>query len=222
LDGFRLPSTLGGSGEDAEAAIIGKRCAEVAGFNVHANVRVAANDRVGLEHLCRYLARPPIGNDRLQELPDGRLALRFKQAWRDGTTHIVFTPHELIEKLIPLIPRPRCHLVRYHGILGPAAKDRAKVVPTPPAPHAPSVASTEAAGADKAGEGEFRDIDLSNLPRVSRLSWALLLKRVFMTDALTCPKCQGRMKILAAITKTDAIRKVSIRRFAPRRQPDSG
>jgi len=125
---------LGGTGEDAEAAIIGKRCAEVAGFNVHANVRVGANDRDGLEHLCRYLARPPIANDRLQELPDGRLALRFKQAWRDGTTQIVFTPHELVEKLIPLIPRPRCHLVRYHGILGPAAKDRAKIVPTPPAP----------------------------------------------------------------------------------------
>jgi hypothetical protein len=31
---------------------------------------------------------------------------------RRGTTQIVFTPHELIEKLIPLIPRPRCHLVR--------------------------------------------------------------------------------------------------------------
>jgi hypothetical protein len=75
---------LGGTGEDAEAAIMGKRCVEVAGFNVHANVRVGAKDRDGLEHLCRYLARPPIANDRLQELPDGRLALRFKQAWRDG------------------------------------------------------------------------------------------------------------------------------------------
>jgi hypothetical protein len=103
---------LGGTGEDAEAAILGKRCADVAGFNVHANVHVGANDRIGLEHLCRYLARPPIANDRLQELPDGRLALRFKQAWRDGdgrgeaawgrgqggqalvpkgTSHIVFT-----------------------------------------------------------------------------------------------------------------------------------
>ncbi len=63
---------LRGAGEDAEAAIIGKRCADVAGFNVHANVRARANDRDGLEHLCRYLARPPIANDRLQELPDGR------------------------------------------------------------------------------------------------------------------------------------------------------
>ena len=199
---------LGGTGEDAEAAIIGKRCADVAGFNVHANVRVGANDRVGLEHLCRYLARPPIANDRLQELPDGRLALRFKQVWRDGTTHIVFTPQELIEKLIPLIPRPRCHLVRYHGILGPAAKDRAKVVPTPPAPPAPDAAGADSAGADKAGTGESREIDITKIQSGSRLPWALLLKRVFMTDALTCPKCHGRMKILAAITKPEAIRKI--------------
>ena len=197
---------LGGTSEDAEVAIMGKRCADVAGFNVHANVRVSANDRDGLEHLCRYLARPPIANDRLQELPDGRLALRFKQAWRDGTTHIVFTPHELIEKLIPLIPRPRCHLVRYHGILGPAAKDRAKVVPTPPAPPAPDAASAESAGADKAGTGESREIDITKIQRGSRLPWALLLKRVFMTDALTCPKCHGRMKEAICDTSVTAIR----------------
>jgi hypothetical protein len=120
--------------------------------------------------------------------------------------------------LIPLIPRPRCHLVRYHGILGPAAKDRAKVVPTPPAPDA---RSGDVAGAGKAGTGESRDIDLSKIPRVSRLPWALLLKRVFMTDALTCPKCQGRMKILAAITKPEAIRTIldhlGIASEAPRR-----
>jgi hypothetical protein len=50
---------------------------------------------------------------------------------------------------------------------------------------------------------------------------AVLLKRVFMTDALTCPKCQGRMKILAAITKPEAIRKIldhlGIPSEAPRR-----
>jgi len=45
---------LGGTSEDAEVAIIGKRCAQVAGFNVHANVCVSAKDRVGLEHLCRH------------------------------------------------------------------------------------------------------------------------------------------------------------------------
>jgi hypothetical protein len=118
-----------------------------------------------------------------------------------------------------LIPRPRCHLVRYHGILGPAAKDRAKVVPTPPAPPAPDTAGADSAGSDKVDES--RDIDITKLPRVSRLPWALLLQRVFMTDALTCSKCQGRMKILAAITKPAAIRKIldhlGIPSEAPRR-----
>jgi hypothetical protein len=50
---------------------MGKRCADVAGFNVHANLRVGAKDRDGFEHLVKYLARPPIANDRLTELPDG-------------------------------------------------------------------------------------------------------------------------------------------------------
>jgi len=120
----------------------------------------------------------------------------------------VFTPHELIEKLIPLIPRPRCHLVRYHGILSPAAKDRAKVAPAPPAQPMPETAGSEAAGDDKEVTGESREIDVTKIQRGSRLPWAVLLKRVFMTDALTCPKCQGRMKILAAITKPAAIRKI--------------
>jgi hypothetical protein len=113
---------------------------------------------------------------------------------------------------------PRCHLVRYHGILRSAAKDRDKVVPTQPAPPAP-----DAAGADQAGTGESPDIDTAKIPRLGRLPWAILLKRVFMTDALTCPKCHGRMKILAAITKPEAIRKIldhlGIPSEAPRRSP---
>ena len=37
---------------------------------------------------------------------------------------------ELIERLVPLIPPPRAHQVRYHGILAPAASQRDWVVPT--------------------------------------------------------------------------------------------
>jgi hypothetical protein len=37
------------------------RCAACEGYNLHAGVRVAGRDRTGLEHLCRYIARPPLG-----------------------------------------------------------------------------------------------------------------------------------------------------------------
>ena len=36
---------------------------------------------------------------------------------------------ELIERLVPLIPPPRAHQVRYHGILAPSASMRDRIVP---------------------------------------------------------------------------------------------
>jgi hypothetical protein len=36
------------------------RCARPEGFSLHANVAVAAHAREQLEHLCRYLLRPPL------------------------------------------------------------------------------------------------------------------------------------------------------------------
>jgi hypothetical protein len=71
---------LGRSGDDANASIPGRRCAEVAGFNVHADTSARANDRKRLEHLVKYLARPPIASDRLSELPERHEGARRK--WR--------------------------------------------------------------------------------------------------------------------------------------------
>jgi hypothetical protein len=36
----------------------------------------------------------------------------------------------LLEKLAALVPPPRFNLVRYHGVLAPAARQRARVVPS--------------------------------------------------------------------------------------------
>jgi hypothetical protein len=68
------------------------------------------------------VARPPIASKRLKQLPDGRLLYQLKHRWRDGTTHMIFTPLELVEKLAALVPAPRVNLVRYHGRsrLGPS------------------------------------------------------------------------------------------------------
>ena len=62
--------------------------------------------------MARYLARPPIAADRLAQLEDRRLELQLKRPWRDGTTAFRYSPHELVERLIGLVPRPRAHLAR--------------------------------------------------------------------------------------------------------------
>jgi hypothetical protein len=98
-------------------------------MSLHADVAVPAHDRRRLERLCRYVARPPLASERLEERPDGRLTLRLKTCWRDGTTHILMERSELIERLAPLIPPPRAHQVRYHGVLSPSASMRDRIVP---------------------------------------------------------------------------------------------
>jgi len=52
-----------------------------------------------------------------------------RRRWTDGTTHLIFAPVELLERLAALIPRPRINLVLYHGVLAPRAAWRARVVP---------------------------------------------------------------------------------------------
>jgi len=114
---------------DALPQFEGPRCASVGGLSLHANVAVPARDRQRLERLCRYVARPPVATGRLSLQADGQLLYRLKHRWRDGTTHVLLSPQELIEKLAALVPPPRFHLVRYHGVLGPRARARHRIVP---------------------------------------------------------------------------------------------
>ena len=62
----------------------------------------------------------------------GQVVLKLKTAWRDGTTHIVMSPLEFMQRLAALVPRPRLHLIRFHGVLVPNSKLRAMVVPDGP------------------------------------------------------------------------------------------
>ena len=168
--------------------------------------------------VCKYCARPPLAMERLEPMADGRLLYRFKRPWRDGTTHIVFQPLELLEKLAAIVPAPKTHLVRYSGILAPAAKWRARIVPAEPSAEPasmihPCCAQTSAIATDFAAASVEAHADPalmeSPLTRHGRnYTWAELMKRVWALDVLECPRCQSRMRILAAIHPPEATRKI--------------
>jgi hypothetical protein len=198
-------------------ALASPRCANVAGFSLHANVSVPAGDRQRLERLARYCARPPIAMERLEPLTDGRLLYRFKRPWRDGTTHVVFEGLEFLEKLSALVPAPKAHLVRYAGILAPAAKWRALIVRGEPAAESaamshslcgtePAACATESLPAGAPAEPPRMKSPDARHER--NYTWSELMKRVWALDVLECPRCLSRMRILTAIHPPDTTRKI--------------
>ena len=77
------------------------RCAGFEGYNLHAGVGIKASNREGLERLCRYILRPPLAKSRLERREDGTLVVGLKREWSDGTTAIIFSPLEFVERLVP-------------------------------------------------------------------------------------------------------------------------
>ena len=250
--GARVP---GMGGEPPDPVVPGTTTprAHCDGFDLHAAVAVPAGDRERLEKLCRYVLRPPIAQERLGLQLDGRIVLTLKAAWRDGTTHLVFTPLELLGRLAVLIPRPRVNLVLYHGILAPHARGRAAAVafgaPAAAAPAGPDAAvpgpaaggageagapatipgaAPERAEVAKVGDGQppAREDGPRSDPRADpeapppappvpgpaaanrAARWADLMRRAFALDVLACPRCGGRMTVIATIDDPRVVRKI--------------
>jgi hypothetical protein len=192
----------------------GKLHAHMDGFDLHARQYIHANDRKQLERALRYCARPPISDDRLEQLLDGRISLKLKTPYHDGTTRLVLEPLELLEKLVALIPRPRVNLLLYYGVLAPNAKLRKAVVAYGREPAKQEV--TPAIVQDQleilarlqaeAQTGSFLQA-IEQQPSLTRpnYTWAFLMQRAFKIDVLKCDKCNGRLRFIACVTKPEAI-----------------
>jgi len=147
-----------------------------------------------VERLCRYIARPAVSTHRLERLPDGKLSYELKTPYKNGTTHVVFEPLDFIARLAALVPKPRFHLTRFHGVFAPNSKHRAAVTGEGKEKQLPSIATT-----DLPADGEERR---------GKMSWAMRLKRVFNIDVTVCRHCQGAMRIIACIEDRQVINKI--------------
>jgi hypothetical protein len=84
-------------------------CVDIDGFSLHAAVRVEAHDRKRLEQLCRYITRPALSDERVQLNAAGQVEPKLKTPWRDGTTHLVMSPLEFMQRLAALVPGPNLY-----------------------------------------------------------------------------------------------------------------
>jgi hypothetical protein len=129
--------------------------------------------------------------------------------------------------LVALVPRPRRHLVTYHGVLAPAAGLRPRVVPRVAAEENDGCRHEAAAADDDEpgiGNDAADDAAVRRLLRQRtvphrpgkrrrggrRYPWAELLRRVHMVDVLLCRHCGGKRRLLAAIHDPESVRRVLV------------
>jgi hypothetical protein len=170
------------------------------GFSLDASVRIASHDRAGLERLLRYCARPPFALERLQALDEQRLLYQLPKPRPDGCTVLSLTPLELIQRLAALIPPPRAHRHRYHGVLAPNAPLRAAVTALAPAASDYNAVAAEEKSEENAVEGLWRS--------PARYLWAMLLARLYESTPLVCPICRADMRVIAFVTDGDSVRHI--------------
>ena len=209
---------------------------ENSGFSVDASVRITIIDRDvpsyfrSLEHLLRSFARPSFALERLSVIrgPDGRATRvryvlprhkaanwvgrgRGRKSTRPGANGLVeLSPFEFLDRLADLVPPPRKHRHRYHGVFAPNHKLRRAVT-------ALAIgnigkrgdATTGGHGGD--GHGSRGCCDANQKPRshdTSRIAWAKLMARLGEEFPLQCPGCGGDIRLIAFITEPGPIRKI--------------
>lgn len=169
------------------------------GFDLHAGVWVPAEDRDRLERIARYALRPPVAQERLDWTDEGHVRLELRHPWSDGTTHLVFDPVELLERLAALTPRPRIHLLLYHGVFAPRAAWRTRVV---------QYGKTPDPTARDAHEGAEEHPDGMDRSHGHNYPWAELMRRSLGLNVLACPRCGGRLRLIALIDDPAVVRRV--------------
>ena len=104
-------------------------------------------------------------------------------------------PLDFIARLAALVPKPRVNLTRFHGVLAPHSRYRARVTP------------------GKRGKGGWHTTmaEAQERPPAERraaMTWAQRLKRVFGIDIETCAACGDAMRIIACIEDPAIIEKI--------------
>jgi hypothetical protein len=136
---------------------------------------------------------------------------RGRKSTRPGANGVVeLSPVEFLDRLADLVPPPRKHRHRYHGVFAPNHKLR-------PAVTALAIGNIgkrrEALTGGHAAGGHAAKgcCDARQKPRshdTSRIAWAKLMARVGEEFPLECPNCGGDIRLIAFITEPGRIRKI--------------
>jgi hypothetical protein len=188
--------------------IQGYGCASMNGFSLHAATSIKAHERDRLEKLLRYLGRGSISNEKISLDKDGNVLYELKKSY-DGATHALFSPQEFIEKLASIIPPVFKHQVNYYGCLSSHHKMRPLIVKAQAFPETPAINAAESTlGLPEEGLMQESAPAIAIKRKAAYIPWAELLKRAFEVDLTVCPCCHGRLRVIAAVIRSEPIQQI--------------
>ena len=186
--------------EDVTPTTLGPCHAHAGGFDLHAGLMVRAGHRDRLERLCRYALRPPLAQERLHRTGDGEI-------WLDAAAS--------------LGGRHDPPALRSAGAAGAAGRVDATAAGQPDSVlrclgaarrrGAARMVPATADGVDVVGSREAapgRGRELRKASRAGAYQWAELMRRTFGVDVLACPRCGGRLRLVALIDQASVIQRI--------------
>ncbi|WP_155310521.1 transposase [Desulfosarcina ovata] len=161
------------------------------GFHVHIGERIWPEDEKGLENLARYIIRACFSQERMVYIPvteatDGVAKVIYTS--KDGKTRKTFDALDWLAHLVTHVPGRYEQTVRYYGYYSNKSRGMRKKAETDDA--IPVILKN----------------DISS--KKWRQNWARLIQKVYEVDPLICPKCQGKMRIIAFIEDEQLIKKI--------------
>jgi hypothetical protein len=165
------------------------------GFSVFAGEVVEPDDRAGLERLAAYILHAPFSQARVAYDRQAR-TVTFYPKNKKGTEPAPPITRPALDWLAALcahIPDKGQQLVRYYGRYANACHARREWT------------RTRCAGLRPEPDAENDDFR-----KERRRNWARLIKKVYGSDPLVCPKCKGPMRIISFIEDPAVIRKILV------------
>ena len=136
---------------------------------------------------------------------------RGRKSTRPGANGLVeLSPFEFLDRLADLVPPPRKHRHRYHGVFAPNHRLR-KAVTALAIGNVGKQREATTGGHGNDGHGSRGCCDANQKPRshdTSRIAWAKLMARLGEEFPLQCPGCGGDIRLIAFITEPGPIRKI--------------
>ena len=144
-------------------------------------MKIPSDDKHGRESLAQYILRSPFSQEKMTYWRDSKTVL-YRSKMKPGSqkNFTVFPVLDWIATLTAHIPNKGEQLVRYYGYYSNVSRGkRRKEKPED---------KTEVSW-----KPEVIEVAPPPISKDLKRRWSYFIRKVYETDLLTCPKCQGEM-----------------------------